>query len=271
MSLLREWRKWDPEDFPYVLDMDADVLESPSWKPSVAKYRSWRKATGAPDFWKSDDKRLHLGLIPVPFMGDMLNASIYVLMLNPGLGPGDYFEYKVPSLRRALIANLRQERIPGVMPFVCLDPRFAWHGGFGYWNRKLKGVMEALAASKGMSLANARSTLGSKLAVVQLVPYHSSEFNQKALQQLSSVRLAKDFVRRRVAKRVRAQEAIVIATRQVKVWDQCLPKDLGEEHGIIRYTASEARAASLSPDSSGGRAILHKLGVNTDSWNPAQL
>ena len=266
MSLLREWRNWNPEDFPYVLNMDADLLGSPNWKPSVAKYRSWRKATGDPDFGKSDDKRLHLGLIPVPFMGDMLNASIYVLMLNPGLGRGDYFEYKVPSLRRALIANLRQERKPGVVPFVCLDPRFAWHGGFGYWDQKLMGVMEALAAFKGISLADARSMLGSELAVVQLVPYHSVGSNQKALQQLSSVRLAKDFVRRRVAARVRAQEAIVIATRQVKIWDQCLPNDLCEEQGIIRYTAAEARAASLSPKSSGGRAILRKLGVSTDSY-----
>ena len=86
MSLLNEWRKWDSGDFPYVLDTDANVLESPSWKPWTAKYRGWRKATGDPDFCKSEDKRLHLGRIPVPFMGDMLNASIYVLMLNPGLG-----------------------------------------------------------------------------------------------------------------------------------------------------------------------------------------
>ena len=126
------------------MDKDADILESPSRKPSVAKYRSWRKAIRVPDFCKSDDNRLHLGLIPVPFMGDMLNASIYVLMLNPGLGPGDYFEYKVPGLRRALLANLRQKRIPGVTPFVFLDLRFAWHDGFGYWNQELKGVIEAL-------------------------------------------------------------------------------------------------------------------------------
>ena len=145
MSLLNEWRKWNSGDFPYVLDTDANVLESPSWKPWTAKYRGWRKATGDPDFCKSEDKRLHLGLIPVPFMGDMLNASIYVLMLNPGLGPGDYFEYKVPSFRKALLANLRQERITGVMPFVSLDPQFAWHGGFSYWHQKLKGVIEALA------------------------------------------------------------------------------------------------------------------------------
>jgi len=267
VSLLREWRKWDPEKFPYVLDADADVLESPRWKSRVVKYPGWREATRDPDFWNSDDKRLHLGLFPVPFIGDMRKASIYVLMLNPGLGPGDYFEYKVPSFRRALLANLRQKHKKGAMPFVCLDPRFAWQGGFGYWHQKLKGVIKALAKSKRMSLAEARWTLGTELAVVQLVPYHSTTFvNQKALQQLTSVRLAKNFVRRTVAKRVRARDAIVIVTRQVKIWDQCLPDDLVEEHGIIRYTASEARSASLSTKSRGGRAILRKLGVSTDSW-----
>ena len=152
MSLLSEWRKWDPKDFPYVLNMDADVLASPSWKSSVAKYRSWRKAIRDPDFCKPNDKRLHLGLIPVPFIGDMLNASIYVLMLNPGLGPGDYFEYKVPRLRRALIDNLRQKRRRGVMPFVFLDPRFAWHGGFGYWDRKTQGSHGGFSRIEGYVL-----------------------------------------------------------------------------------------------------------------------
>ena len=122
MSLLCEWRKWDPENFPYVLDMDAAVLECDSWKPRVVKHRSWGDATGAPDFCLPGDKRLHLGLIPVPFIGDMMNASIYILMINPGLGPADYFEYEVPSFQQALRDNLRQEHKPGVMPFLFLDP-----------------------------------------------------------------------------------------------------------------------------------------------------
>ena len=265
MSLLCEWRKWDLENFPYVLDMDADVLESDSWKPWIAKYRGWRKATEAPDFCKSGDKRLHLGLIPVPFIGDMRNASIYILMLNPGLGPGDYFEYKVPGFQQALLANLRQEKISGVMPFVFLDPQFAWHGGFGYWHRKLKRVIEKLAASKCISLAKARAMLGRELAVVQLVPYHSAVSNPKALKQLPSVCLAKDFVRQTVDERVRAQDAIVIVIRQVKTWNQCLPGALREEHGIIRYKHSESIGASLGPKTRGGRAILRKLGVSTDS------
>lgn len=265
MSLLDEWRKWDPENFPYVLDMDAGVLESSKWKPWVAKYRSWQEATEDPDFCKSGDKRLHLGLIPGPFIGDMRNASIYILMLNPGLGPGDYFEYKVPGLRKALLANLRQEHITGVLPFVFLDPQFAWHGGFDYWRRKLKEVIEDLAASRRMSLADARATLGRKLAVVQLAPYHSSESNPDRLKRLPSVCLAKDFVRQTVAERVKDRKAIVIVIRQVKTWNQCLPNDLEEEHGVIRYKRSEAIGASLGRKTRGGRAILRKLGVSTDS------
>ena len=120
------------------MDMDADVLESSSWRPVVAKYRSKRKATRTPDFCKSDYKWLHLGLIPDPFMGDMLNASIYVLMLNPGLGPGDYFEYKVrctvPSspggsaLRGVGLSSMRFHSIDGA-PGDDEDGQEAWFTG----------------------------------------------------------------------------------------------------------------------------------------------
>ena len=267
MNLLNEWRKWDSRDFPYVLDKDADFLQSHRWKPWVAKYRGWREAIGDPEFCKSGDKRLHLGLIPIPFVGDMLNAYVYILMLNPGLGPGDYYEYEVPDFREALLANLRQERIPGVLPFVFLDPQFAWHDGFGYWHQQLKGVIAALAESKHMTFAEARSSLGSKLAVVQLVPYHSASFVNRGrlIQDLSSVRLVKEFVRQTVAERVRSRDAIVIVTRRVKDWDQCLPDDLREEHRIIRYQGSETRGARLGPETRGGRAILRQLGVGTNN------
>ena len=267
MSLLCEWGKWDPSNFPHILDADAAVLKSESWKPRVVKHRSWGDATGAPDFCMSGDTRLHPSLVPVPFMGDMRNASIYILMLNPGLGPADYFEYEVPGFRKALIANLRQAKITGVMPFVFLDPQFAWYGGFRYWHQKLKGVIEELAKSRGISLADARATLGRKLAVVQLVPYHSAAFglSPKALKELPSVRLAQDFVWQTVSDRVRDRKAIVIVARQVKTWDPCLPDDIKEDCGVIRYTSSEARGASLGPNSRGGCAILRHLGVGTGS------
>ena len=152
------------------------------------------------------------------------------------------------------------------MPFVFLDPQFAWHGGFRYWHQKLKGVIEALATANCISLAEARATLGGKLAVVQLVPYHSAVFNlsPKALNQLSSVCLAKDFVGQTVSERVKARKAIVIVARKMPSWNPCLPAELGEDCGVIRYPPPEAIGASLSTKSRGGRAILRHLGVDTD-------
>ncbi len=273
MDLLSEWHKWDSNSFPHMLEADADVLKSRWSEQYVAKHRSWDEAIQDHDFCEPNDTRLHLGLLPTPFMGDMRNASIYVLMLNPGLSPCDYYgEYQISPFRQALLANLRQERLEGVMPFISLDPQFAWHSGFDYWHGKLRKVIQELAKARsekvrGTTFAEARSELGAKLAVVQLVPYHSASFTDRGrlLDDLYSVQLAGEFVQETVAKRVRAKQAIAIVTRQVERWNKYLPEDLTDKQGVTRYTQHEARGASLSPTSPGGRAILRHLGVNPES------
>ena len=140
MHLLSEWNKasdqWNAISPPYMLEADADFLRS----YATVTYHSWDEANQAPEFCgphRNSDKRLHLGLLPGPFMGDMLNASIYVLMTNPGVTRDDYKEHQQPAIRSAFLANLRQERLAGVLPFLFLDRQFAWHDGFDYWNGKV--------------------------------------------------------------------------------------------------------------------------------------
>ncbi len=59
--------------------------------------------------------------------------------MNPGPGPHDYYgEYEVPKYRAALLANLKQGP---PTPFLFLDPQFAWHGGFDWWQEKLAKVI----------------------------------------------------------------------------------------------------------------------------------
>ena len=111
MGLLSEWSKaadqWNPGSAPYMLGDDVGWLKS----DDIVTYHSWDEARQAPDFYGPDrkkDKRLHLGLLPVPFMGDLLNASIYVLMTNPGVTRDDYrriasdFECSASTVLRAL-------------------------------------------------------------------------------------------------------------------------------------------------------------------------
>ena len=256
MDLLSEWRHWDSDSFPYILKVDAKVLEQCGEGEVIHRQVPY----------DSSDKRLNLGLLPGPFMGDMLNASIYVLTLNPGYDESDYEWDRTPAFRQAVLDNLQQKRPEGVLPFICLDPRFSEHGCFRYWNDKLNlaALIKALAKGRGVSLDEARSELAEKLAVIELVPYHSPSFNRKWLN-LPSTRLAGAFVRDTVVRRVRDKQAIVIVIRQVNSWAEYLPETLTEEHGVIRYVTGYRRP-SLSPCTpklTGGRAILRHLGVST--------
>jgi len=179
-DLLKTWANWKADEPPFVLDGDREVFDSPRSKEAITIHRSWQEAIRSPNFAAPGDTRLHHGLLPIPFLGNVRRATIYILLLNPGLGPHDYFgEYEVPKYRAALLANLKQKFKPGSIPFLALDPQFVWHGGFDWWHGKLSKVIEELAAAKGISFAKARSRLGSKLACIELLPYHSVSFRDR--------------------------------------------------------------------------------------------
>ena len=257
MSLLDSWANWQPDSPPFILDGDREMLESQQSMKHIITYRSWQEAFLAPYFCAPGDKKLHLGLLPQPFFGDVRNATIYILLLNPGLGPSDYFgEYEVPQYRAALLANLQQHS-QSAFPFLFLDPQFSWHGGFNWWHGKLARVIQCLAEARGISFAEARSYLASIIASVELLPYHSPAFRDAGnwRQKLESVRLVCAFAKEFIFPRVESGNAIVIITRNVGVWN--LPK----HQGVITYTAGQARGAQLTPDSPGGKAILKHLGV----------
>ena len=267
-GLIGEWRKaagqWDVGSPPYVLEADASFVES----HGIVMYCSAEEGREAPDFYRPDrnrDRRLHVGLLPVPFMGDLLNASIYVLMACPGVTRGDYEEYEQYAFRRALLANLKQERLDGFLPFPSLDPQFDWHDGFKYWNagRGLGNTIGELGSRLGISESEARAMLCERLAVIQVVPYHSGSppRDSGALWSWPSVRLAGEFVRDVVVPRVRSGEAVVLSLLRVKFWDQYLPTDLGDDEGVMRSAnPGESRSASLGPNSRWGQAILRRLG-----------
>jgi hypothetical protein len=256
MDLLREWMGWKPEGPPFMLPADRAVLTAQKSLRSLVTISDWLSAHRGDDFGAPGDSRLHLGLLPQPFCGDLRRASIYVLLLNPGIGATDYYgEHELPTYRNALLCTLRQEFDPDAIPFLFLDPQYAWHGGYGWWHAKLAGVISRLATIWSVSFAVARARLGANLASLELLPYHSASFRDAGgwVRQLVSVALAKAFVRDVVIPRVLSGDAVAIVTRQAKAWD------LPAHSGIIRYSGQQARGAHLSPNSPGGQAILQHL------------
>lgn len=245
-DLAAVWRELPLDKPPYVLPEDLTALsEDPSRLVTLASFEAYI----AECLQVHGDSRFHLGLLPQPWFGDLESATVFILMLNPGLNPGDYFsEYRVPSYRAALIDNLRQER-GREFPLLFMNPELSWHPGARYFRGKLHWLVLALQNEKGMAYRDALAHVGKHVCVLQLVPYHSTVFrlSDTVFSRLQSSRLVKAFVAEMLRRR---PEVLVLVTRKAEKW--ALPR----RRNVVHYEGSETRAAHLSRNSRGGQELV---------------
>jgi hypothetical protein len=195
-------------------------------------------------------------LLPVPFVGDLRRADIVILLQNPGFSPSNYFqEFQDQAFRRALRENLRQPRASRRFPFFPLNPRFCYGGSYEYWRNKFGGILAELMRRRGITLVRALEYLSSRVAILELFPYHSSigPLPTSLLRRLRSVELARNFVHDTLLPRARSGDAVLIVTRKARQWG------LTARKGVVIYNGSEARSAHLSLNSRGGAEMLKRL------------
>ncbi len=248
--LIGAWTEFEAADAPFVLPGDEALLKDKE-RPGFVVYRSLAEYASSAAFGSANDRRLHLGLRPIPFAGPVDDARVYLLMLNPGLSPGDYFaEWHHSSYAAAAAQNLK-----GARPFLFLDPEFAWHPGFAYWHGKLAAVIRALSTSTGLGHAEVLRRVARKICLLQLLPYHSPTFgvSRQVLQRLWSCQLVKDFVAEVLVPRARAGGALIVVARHAAFWN--VPSDCKP----VVYAGAATRAAHLTPKSDGGARILKVL------------
>lgn len=166
-------------------------------------------------FGDPDDNFLHLSLLPKPYAGDLCNADIVILLLNPGLDYCDYWaEHKRPDFRERLEQNLTQSFAGVDYPFSALDPQFCWYSGFMWWERKLRGVVQEIAKKQHSSYLDALRSLSQRLACIELIPYHSASFrDHNLISQLPSIAKAKSFVHGVLVPEAIAMKRTLIVTR----------------------------------------------------------
>ncbi len=179
VTLLAGWSDAVQAGSLYLFPGDKAVLDA---KPGLTVcYPSWAAYVASGDVWHADDKRLHIGLVPVPFIGHLETASIFVLTLNPRVAPCNYFaetqrpQFEDKAFLDALLCNLAQQNAADTYPFMWLNPQFAWHPGFEYWVGATSKILTQLEAH-GMTRSQAALCLARKLAVLQLIPYPSRVF-----------------------------------------------------------------------------------------------
>ncbi len=86
-KLIEAWRQCSTDNPPYYLRTDAVLLAEDLCYLPV----SFEEYVQSKHFGQANDTKFHLGLIPLPYVGNLETAKIFLLMLNPGFHPGDYF------------------------------------------------------------------------------------------------------------------------------------------------------------------------------------
>ncbi len=235
MAIWEEWGKIDIDaDPPYCLPHDHLTIKCSKWSRDLCGLTAIRAAAlGGHAPGNTGDKRLHFGRIPTPYLGDLRNAKVYILTLNPGHQPIDYWwDFQRPDFREAMKRNLKQIQ---PVKFDFLNPEFAGHPGSKYWKKKFKDVIDGLT-SETVTPHAAQAKIASATAVIQLVPYPSVKGDGVAelSDRLESTLLAKMFVKKHVLKKVRNREAIAVVLRQRWRWNAALDPRIGPKKGIFR-------------------------------------
>ncbi|HMN16792.1 MAG TPA: hypothetical protein PKD03_04200 [Ignavibacteriaceae bacterium] len=249
-TLLEAWKKLDTKNPPFILPGDEEIIEHQQY------YKNYDDFIRNENFGFSSSTKFHTGLLPSPFSGNILTAKIFILALNPGFSTRDYYEetynQEIIKKRKLRLKNIFSEVD---YPWMSLNPKFAWTGGYDYWTKKLLPIIQELRNNNNKTYKECLKILSQNLAVVELVPYHSKSFGLSMIKmnKLRSVSLMKDFVKNDLLNRAKNNKAIIIITRKSKYWD--LPR----HKNIIRYNNNEARSASLGLESKGGKIILQML------------
>jgi hypothetical protein len=206
------------------------------------------------------DTGLHLSLLPVPYVGDLQSADVFILLLNPGFNSVDYY---AESLRPEFVArhraSLRQEFLDRHFRFTFLDPTLCWHSGYSWWERRLRKVALRVAIARfGNNYLSALQHLAQRTAALELVPYHSTEFNSDPLiERLPSVRAMRDFLRSSLLPRAQTREITIVVTRRAADWGNPQPSEK-----VVVLPTNQARNPPLSPGFPAGDAILRQFGLD---------
>ena len=230
LRLIEYWDEAKLEASPFIHPRDSDELSTKIRHTPVYNMEEYKQAFCDGTL---ENNKLHLTLLPQPYVGDLLNAKVVLLMANPGLDAFSfYIEDNYPDYQKAVIETIRQER----KSHIHLDPQWCWTSGFKWWEQKLRIVAkELMTRQSGVSYGEALGLLACQVACIEYVPYPSTSF--AGPENLPSSLMAK----RAAIEISQNSERLVVVTRKVKTWG------IPSADNVINYTAGQARAASLKP------------------------
>jgi hypothetical protein len=203
---------------------------------------------------------LHLGAEPYPFVGDVLGADIWFLMLNSNVGDADAADEAQPRMAGLLRRNLSQDWEGVEYPFLSLDPALRHTGTYSYYNQRCAfgQLIDEFGNQADLPSLQARRVVATRVAVLQYYPYRSKANypGDARLDLTPSTRLAVAAVHEALA-----QGRLLLVPRSAPKWGF----DYGVVTGnLVTHRSDQARSPSVKPSARGGRmaagdALLSRL------------
>jgi hypothetical protein len=158
--------------------------------------------------------RIHQNLFPLPFVGDLDNSDVVILLGNPGFGVGDYTDESVNANHQAALMGNFQNGEAGFFP---LTPASTNTGAGNYWETCLDDVILGLAASLNDNEAIARSEVIRRVSVVESLAYHSKKMPNLKLEDIPSSVEARSYVQN-LLPRAAAGKKLIFVWRSKDFW-----------------------------------------------------
>ena len=269
-NLIEFWRRLDllVNNYHYVHPDDVPFIDP---RPHVALGN--HHYVNLENCLVNNNTLIHTGLIPVPYAGDIRNAPICLIMLNPGFHTEDYeWEYNNNAYRNALINNLYQQNF-GNYPFFYLDPQFDNSPGGRYWRWKFGNIANHLADQfDGTTSEDIFQLICRNVCVFEPFAYHSQNLgvNNGDLMAMPSFthlvpavgELVNDINRIPIV--IRRVNNLWVPVANENGWQELQEIDDGieleniEEDTIYHLPTNQAQAFPVNPNYGIGRLIVQK-------------
>ncbi len=219
VKIAKQWEKSNPKHF--VLDEDSSLIKAFNESES-----------------QTNNYKIQTGMIPQPYMGNLSNCRVLLLLLNPGarIPPGlsdpdelIYYE-KFPEYVKDNLHNLQQKKMD--YPFILLNPKHRLSGGFKYWSRIFKPFLNNDGDYKKIS---------EKICCLEYFPYHSKSFKGISKSPIASQEFTFNLVKK-FSQKPRKERPMIILMRSSKRWFKAV-EGLEKYKGLVKLTS---RTISLS-------------------------
>ncbi|MFA7097116.1 MAG: hypothetical protein WC383_11645 [Gammaproteobacteria bacterium] len=256
LDIVKFWREFVPREGNNIHPMDEEYLFGKGKSKKCSTIKISHSIENKPEH----PHTFRLGLLPQPYMGDIENSRIVLVMLNPGFAGNEYEEHRDPISKEAILNTIYQ-RFDGHLSnsrYMYLNHVFSETAGYKYLcNEKRKGqekgiirdCIDEFSVTLSISKINAEKFVSNNICMIEPIPYHSEKFGSmtKCLQGLPSFLKAKEYLEEKVKDE---RNKMFIVRRERLYYESCFASS-----NVERFVNGEGHSAFFTLEKHGGKLL----------------